>query len=475
MKVKRWIGYVLAALLTPLIVGGLRARSFLAREEAPLVAASFVETPAPEAHDWSKPTVAVVLGADVTEITDMVGPYEMFARTDLYNVYAVAPTRASTTLSGGLRVRPHYSFEDLDRLLDGAPPAVVVAPNVPNIKSPENRPVVEWVRRSADAGATSLSWCAGAAVLAEAGLLDGRTATSHWGDLGRLEKEYPGVEWQRGVRWVDHGSVVTSAGITSGIDATLRLLIRTYGEDVARRLAAKLRYPNFRFALEPRAEQYLPRVSDGILFLNAAFRVPRSRIGIALYEGISELDVSTVYDAHAAAGVAEVFAVAASPGLVRTEHGLWLEPALVTEDDRNEILGRVALSALLVFCTTGCEQEAKPLKVGRADVEIDRTSIPASLVTVGFKTGRLRQDVRLKGYDISKTPVVLDEYLSCVRAGACAADGVVAPGEEAVPRLHPAIALAVHVTPSRAPTRPHEGFRWGCTRKARHVSESKTY
>jgi transcriptional regulator GlxA family with amidase domain len=336
MKATKWIGYALAALLTPAIVGGLRAKTFLAREEAPLLAASFVEAPAPEPHDWSKPTVAVVLGADVTEITDMVGPYEMFARTGLYNVYAVAPTAASTTLTGGLRVRPHYSFEDLDRLLDGAPPAIVVAPNVPNIKSPENRPMVEWVRRSADAGATSLSWCAGAAVLAEAGLLDGRTATSHWGDLARLEKEYPGVEWQRGVRWIDHGSVVTSAGITSGIDATLRLLIRTDGEAVARRVADELHYPNFHFALHPQAEQYTPRLSDAVLFLNAAFQPVRPQIGIALYDGVGEFDVSTVYDAHAAAGVAEVHAIAAAPGLVQTKHGLWLEPALISSRDANE-------------------------------------------------------------------------------------------------------------------------------------------
>lgn len=337
MKARTWIGYALAALLTPAIVGVVRARSFLAREEAPLVRASLIPAPAAAPHDPNKPTVAVVLGADVTEITDMLGPYEMFARTGRYNVYAVAPTAASTTLTGGLRVRPHYSFEELDRRLLGAPPSIVVAPNLPNIKAPENRPVVEWVRRSADAGATSLSWCAGAAVLAEAGLLDGRTATSHWGDLARLEKEYPGVEWRRGVRWIDNGSIVTSAGITSGIDATLRLLIRTDGEAVARRVAAELRYTNFHFALEPQAQQYSPRASDAVLFLNAAFRPVRPQIGIALYDGVGELDVSTIYDAHAAVGAAEVTAIAEESGLVRTKHGLWLEPALVSEHDAGEI------------------------------------------------------------------------------------------------------------------------------------------
>lgn len=132
MQAPRWFGYILAALLTPVLVGGVRAKSFLTRAEAPLTAASLLPAPRSQPHDPSKPTVAIVLGADVTEITDMVGPYEMFARTGRYNVYAVAPTAASTTLTGGLRVRPHYSFEALDRLLESVPPAIVVAPNVRN-------------------------------------------------------------------------------------------------------------------------------------------------------------------------------------------------------------------------------------------------------------------------------------------------------------------------------------------------------
>jgi transcriptional regulator GlxA family with amidase domain len=267
----------------------------------------------------------------------MVGPYEIFARTGRYNVYAVASSTASTTLTGGLRVRPHYSFDELDDLLEGREPAIVVTPNIPNVQSEPNRSLVAWVRQTAGAGATMLSWCAGAAVLAEAGLLDGRTATSHWGDLARLERDYPRVRWQRGVRWVDQGKILTSAGITSGIDATLRLLARTEGEGLARRIAEELRYPHFRFALDPRAEQYSPRLSDAVLFLNAAFRPSRQKIGVALYDGMGELDVSAIYDAHAAAGVAEVKAIAAETRLVRSAHGLWLEPELALDRDAADI------------------------------------------------------------------------------------------------------------------------------------------
>ena len=62
------------------------------------------------------------------------------------------------------------------------------------------------------------------------GLLDGQTATAHWGDIPTLEKRYPRVTWVRGVRWIDRGQFVMSAGITSGIDASLRVLIRVAGD-----------------------------------------------------------------------------------------------------------------------------------------------------------------------------------------------------------------------------------------------------
>lgn len=339
MMFARLFPTVLAALMLPILIGGHRMRENLARKpstDIPAVTASGV---AARPHDPAKATIAIVVGADITEITDLLGPYEVFSRAGLYNVYAVAPTRASAALTGGLRIRPHHSFGELDSLLGGRAPRIVVAPNLPHVAAPVNRPVVDWVRRSAGKGALAFSWCAGAAVLAEAGLLDGRTATSHWGDLARLERDYPRVRWQRGVRWIDNGDVVTSAGITSGIDATLRLIARLESEAAARRIALAMRYPNFHFALKPEAGQFHPGPADAVLFLNAGFRPARPRIGVVLYPGVGELDVSAIYDAHAAAGVADVFAVAAHPTLIETAHGMWLEPALVPDRDDGALAG----------------------------------------------------------------------------------------------------------------------------------------
>lgn len=329
--------YVAAFAMPPLAVGAVRAKAYLSRYDDRLTIAALpapASLPPSPAHDPSKPTVAVLLGADVTEITDALGPYEIFARARRYNVYLVAPERRPSLLTGGLGILPHLSLAELDERLGGKPAAVVVAPNIPNVKRAENRPLLAWIRRQAAGGALLNSWCAGASILAESGVLDGRRVTTHWGDIDRLERRYPKVTWVRGVRWVEDDGLVASAGINSGIDASLRVLARRDGDSVARRVAAELRYASYRYVLDPRAEQFERRPADAVLLLNAAFRTERKQIGVALYDGVGELALSNVYDAQAASLVADVHAVSATPEFVRTRFGAMLIPSLsVTRDE----------------------------------------------------------------------------------------------------------------------------------------------
>jgi AraC family transcriptional regulator, transcriptional activator FtrA len=337
----RILAYIAAFTLPPLVVGAVRGKHYLSRYDRLPIAEPLAEAalPAAPAHDSSKPTVAVLLGADVTEITDALGPYEIFSRAGKYNVYMVAPERRPTLLTGGLRILPHLSLAELDARLGSSAAAVVVVPNIPNIKRAENQPLLAWMRRQAAAGALMHSWCKGALALAESGLLDGRRATAHWGDIRALERAYPKVTWVRGVRWVEDEGVVASAGINSGIDASLRVLARRDGDSVARRAADALRYPNFRYVQDPTVEQLDIRPADAVLFVNAAFRAARTRIGVALHDGVGELAISNVYDAHAASGTADVHAVAATEGVIRTRFGATLIPSLVPSRDRAAIRG----------------------------------------------------------------------------------------------------------------------------------------
>src|SRR4029077_4501162 len=134
---------------------------------------------------------------------------------------------------------PHLSFEDLAARLHGEPDIVVV-PQIVNIRDSINAPVVEWVRGQARGHALLFSWCTGAEVLAESGAIDGRAATAHWGDIDRLPRLYPRGEWQRGVRYVDGGTLLSTAGLTAGVDATLHLLARRHGAELATKVAETL-------------------------------------------------------------------------------------------------------------------------------------------------------------------------------------------------------------------------------------------
>lgn len=326
----RFSFYALSALALPAAAVLLGVRSLDKRDHPGLPGAmdslAIARIPRP-AIDPTKPTVVVLLGADLTEITDALGPYEMFARAGKYNVVTAAPRRQPTLLTGGIRILPHYSLAELDETL-GRVSDVVVIPNLPNADAPMNRAVIDWIRRQAAGGSLIHSWCKGAMALAETGLLDGHNATAHWGDIATLEKRYPRVTWVRGVRWIDRGQFVMSAGITSGIDASLRVLIRVAGDSVARRVAREIRYPNYHFALDPGVEQYSLRPADLVLLANAAFRVNRPVIGVAMYDGVGELDLSNVYDAHVHTMAVRVETVAETDAPIVTAHGLTLYPSL---------------------------------------------------------------------------------------------------------------------------------------------------
>ncbi len=119
--------------------------------------------------------------------------------------------------------------------LGSADLAVVVCWDDVGARPPE--PVLEALRTVAGRGGRVLSQCTGAFVLAAAGLLDGRRATTHWKYAGRLASRYPQIQVDPGVLYVDEGQVITSAGTAAGIDACLHVVRREHGAAVANEIA----------------------------------------------------------------------------------------------------------------------------------------------------------------------------------------------------------------------------------------------
>jgi AraC family transcriptional regulator, transcriptional activator FtrA len=329
----------LAALVIPVTLVSVMSSMYSMSVTMPLTPDDLQNTvgvlPAP-GYDAAKPTVVVVLGNELSEVTDVLGPYATFAESGLYNVYTVAETRLVRTLTGGLDIIPHFSFAELKQQL-GHSPDIVVVPAMISATSPQNQPVLTWLRQQSKAGSLMFSWCFGAEVLAAAGLLDGKPATTHWGDIDGLEKTYPEVQWQRGVRFVDTGAVLTTAGLTSGFDATLYLLSQRHGLAVAERVRQALHYPLSPYMTNPNLEQYHFAVSDVIYLFNSGFDWSKTQAGVWLYDGVDDLSLAALFDVYPASQLYLARTVAAVRGPVTSHYGLqllprWAEDTLPTVD-----------------------------------------------------------------------------------------------------------------------------------------------
>lgn len=187
--------------------------------------------------------VAILLFDDV-EVLDFAGPFEIFAVTGLrdegdppFNVYTVAATPGPVAARNNLVVTPTFTLEDCP------PPDLVVIPGGYGSRAAMRDPViVDWVRQQHESTELTLSVCTGALVLATAGLLEDLEATTHHGAFDLLAQVAPATTVVRGVRLVDTGRIVTSAGVQAGMDMALHVVGRLLGEDVAKETASYIEY-----------------------------------------------------------------------------------------------------------------------------------------------------------------------------------------------------------------------------------------
>lgn len=307
------------------VVRATRAMRGLYPQPLPIIDASEEISPS---HDGSLPTAVLLCDHAGTEVSDFLLPYQLLTASSAFNVYAVAPEHRPVTLTGGLDVMPDLSFAGLERLPATRPDVVVI----PHLTAPDAA-LLAWVREQARAGAVVLTICTGAGVAAEAGLLDGRRATAHWGDLPAFERRHPDVEWVRGVRYVDDGDICSSAGITSGIDATLHLIRRLAGDEAMDRAANAIGYADRRYLVDPRTDQYRIEPADLVFPLTAAFG-RRPHRNVLLRDGVDETSLAAVMDVHAATCTARLTTISADGERVRSRHGLTLVPRTSLEAAR---------------------------------------------------------------------------------------------------------------------------------------------
>ena len=192
--------------------------------------------------------VGILIFPDV-EILDFCGPFEVFASaalppetagsppTRLFEVFTVAEQRQVVACRGGLLVQPNYTLEDHPPL-----DLVVVPGGYGTRREQENPVILDWIARQRRSGALTTSVCTGAFLLGAAGLLDGLRATTHWTTIDGLRTSLPTTDVLGDARVVDEGEIITSAGVSAGIDMALHVVRRLHGDEVARRTARDMEY-----------------------------------------------------------------------------------------------------------------------------------------------------------------------------------------------------------------------------------------
>ena len=269
-----------------------------------------------------KLVVAFVAGATGTTTSDLLAPYDIFASSQAFSTYVVAASASPAMMVGGPALVPTYTFDAVDAAPELTPDLVVV-PALEDPAGPREADLRAWVTRQHDRGARVLGVCAGARVLAATGMLDGRTATSHWSRIGALEKTNPDVTWVRGRVYVDDGDITTTGAVTSGVPAALHLMARLVGNDEAQRVADL--HPELQWTptVSPVVDDAHFALSDWPVALHWVEPWLRPTIGVVLHDGVSELDATAVFEVWSQSAAAHTIPIA-DDVTVTTQHGLVL-------------------------------------------------------------------------------------------------------------------------------------------------------
>ncbi len=184
-----------------------------------------------------KPMNVAILLFNHAQVLDYAGPYDVFtsAGSKNFNVYTVAATKEPVTTMPNLSVNPEYS------ILDSPKPDVLIIPG--GMWTSVNDETLEWIKQSSEDAGYTFSVCTGAFILAEIGVLDNLEVTTHAAGIDILEKNYPEIKKvHNNKRFVDNGKIVTSAGVSAGIDASFHLIQKILGREWAKAVSNNLEY-----------------------------------------------------------------------------------------------------------------------------------------------------------------------------------------------------------------------------------------
>ena len=273
----------------------------------------------------ARPVVAIIGNNSGTELVDFVIPYGVLMAADAADVITVAAHPGPLTMRPALRLQPQATAQEFNaRFPDGADYVVV-----PAVVDRDDPMLLGWIAAQYRRGATVVSICDGALVLANAGVSSGHRATAHWATESLRAQQYPDTHWVKNVRYVVDGRVVSSAGISAAMPTSLALVEAIAGRERAAAVARTLGLADWSTRHDSDAFQPRLGVNLGAFaatnYTNHWFH-SMQRIGVPVAPGVDEIALAITADAYSRTGRSRAYAVSVSGEPLTTRYGLVLLP-----------------------------------------------------------------------------------------------------------------------------------------------------
>jgi putative intracellular protease/amidase len=321
---------LLATGLACLLLGANTDSPALAAPAGPTEQATGPIAPYSARFGRTRPIIAIIGENSGTEVTDFMIPYGVLKRSNAADVFTVSTQDGPITLRPALTIEPDSTVAVFDqRFPDGAD--YVIVPAVNKIADPT---LNAWISAQAAKGATIVSICDGALVVANTGLMNGHKATAHWATKGYRRKHYPDVLWQKNARYVADGKIVSSAGISASMPISLALVEAIAGHDAAETEANALGVADW--SAHHNSEAFEPRLGVNLFpllavnFTNGWFHKPEN-IGVSVDQNTDEIALAFTADAWSRTGMSRAYVVSTSQAPIKTRYGLTILPDRVKD------------------------------------------------------------------------------------------------------------------------------------------------
>ena len=268
-----------------------------------------------------RPLIAIIGINDATEVTDYLMPYGILRRADVADVVLLATEPGPVKLYPALKVEPQATVAEFDAQHPEGADYVIV----PAMSRDDDPAVLEWLKSQAAKGAMIIGVCAGAKVVGEAGLLDGKRATTHWYFVKELRDKHPAIHYVADRRLVVDQGVATTTGITASMPMSLTLIEAIAGRDKAEAVGRDIGLTHWDARHDSDAFQFtrpfaLTAIGNTVAFWN------REQLGIELTPGVDEVSLALVADAWSRTYRSRAVTFSRTDGAQQTRNGIRIVP-----------------------------------------------------------------------------------------------------------------------------------------------------